>query len=88
VLEVLPDLFAVRSVETARRRRLRGGPSLANRWRSSQPAIPGADLIVRRCRCSRFTSTQKAAMAPDRIAKLRDSPAGSPTKTPLSFWSG
>jgi hypothetical protein len=49
--------------------------------------IPGADLMVDGVQMFLgFTSTQKAAMAPDRIASFET--AGSDRSAPRSFWAG
>ena len=63
------------------------GPGLAKQM-ALAAGIPGAELIVDGVQMFLgFTSTQKAAMAPDRIASFETLP-GLTDQTPRSFWSG
>ncbi|MCW2965990.1 MAG: hypothetical protein JWO17_3242 [Actinomycetia bacterium] len=63
------------------------GPGLAKQM-ALAAGVPGADLIVDGVQMFLgFTSTQKAAMAPDRIASFETLP-GHTDQTPGSFWSG
>ena len=88
LLESLGDLFAVRSVRNG----FGGGgfapgPGLAKQM-ALAAGIPGADLIVDGVQMFLgFTSTQKAAMAPDRIASF-ETLRGLTDQTPQSYWSG
>jgi hypothetical protein len=63
------------------------GPGLAKQM-ALAAGVPGADLIVDGVQMFLgFTSTQKAAMAPDRIASFETLP-GHTDQKPGSFWSG
>ena len=88
LVESLGDVFAVRSVRNG----FGGGgfapgPGLAKQM-ALAAGIPGADLIVDGVQMFLgFTSTQKAAMAPDRIASF-ETLRGLTDQSPRSFWSG
>ena len=88
LVDSLGDLFAVRSVRNG----FGGGgfapgPGLAKQM-ALAAGVPGADLIVDGVQMFLgFTSTQKAAMAPDRIASF-ETLRGLTDQTPRSFWSG
>jgi hypothetical protein len=88
LLETLGDLFAVRSVRNGFvGGGFAAGPGLAKQM-ALAAGIPGADLIVDGVQMFLgFTSTQKAAMAPDRIASF-ETLRGLTDQTPRSFWSG
>jgi hypothetical protein len=88
LLEGLPDLFAVRSVRNGFvGGGFAAGPGLAKQM-ALAAGIPGAELIVDGVQMFLgFTSTQKAAMAPDRIASF-ETLRGLTDQTPRSFWSG
>jgi len=63
------------------------GPGLAKQM-ALAAGVPGAELIVDGVQMFLgFTSTQKAAMAPDRIASFETLP-GHTDQKPGSFWSG
>jgi hypothetical protein len=63
------------------------GPGLAKQM-AVAAGVPGAELIVDGVQMFLgFTSTQKAAMAPDRIASFETLP-GQTDQRPGSFWSG
>jgi hypothetical protein len=63
------------------------GPGLAKQM-ALAAGVPGAELIADGVQMFLgFTSTQKAAMAPDRIASFETLP-GQTDQTPGSFWSG
>jgi hypothetical protein len=88
LLGSLGDLFAVSSVRNGF---LGGGfgagPGLAKQM-ATAAGIPGAELIVDGVQMFLgFTSTQKAAMAPDRIASF-ETLHGLTDQTPRSYWSG
>jgi hypothetical protein len=84
----LADLFAVQSVRNGFVGGGFGtGPGLAKQM-ALAAGIPGADLIVDGVQMFLgFTSTQKAAMAPDRIANF-ETLHGFTDQTPRTLWSG
>jgi hypothetical protein len=88
VLGKLGDVFAVQSVRNGFVGGGFGtGPGLAKQM-ALAAGVPGADLIVDGVQMFLgFTSTQKAAMAPDRIANF-ETLRGFTDQTPRSFWSG
>ena len=88
LVESLGDLFAVSSVRNGFGGGGFGpGPGLAKQM-ALAAGIPGADLIVDGVQMFLgFTSTQKAAMAPDRIASF-ETLRGLTDQTPRTFWSG
>jgi hypothetical protein len=83
-----PDLFQVTSVRNGFVGGGFGeGPGLAKQM-ALAARVPGAELIVDGVQMFLgFTSTQKAAMAPDRIASFETLP-GHTDQKPGSFWSG
>ena len=85
---VLPDLFQVTSVRNGFVGGGFGaGPGLAKEM-ALAAGVPGADLIVDGVQMFLgFTSTQKAAMAPDRIASF-ETLRGQTDQKPGSFWAG
>ena len=88
VLQALGDLFEVRSVRNGF---VGGGfsegPGLAKQM-AVAAGVPGADLIVDGVQMFLgFTSTQRAAMAPDRIASF-ETLRGLTDPKPKSYWSG
>jgi len=88
LLVSLGDLFAVRSVRNG----FGGGgfapgPGLAKQM-ALAAGVPGAELIVDGVQMFLgFTSTQKAAMAPDRIASF-ETLRGLTDQIPRSYWAG
>src|SRR5205823_11792450 len=88
LLVKLGDVFAVRSVRNGFVGGGFGpGPGLAKQM-ALAAAVPGADLIVDGVQMFLgFTSTQKAAMAPDRIANF-ETLRGLTDQTPRTLWSG
>jgi hypothetical protein len=84
----LADVFAVRSVRNGFVGGGFGaGPGLAKQM-ALAAGVPGADLIVDGVQMFLgFTSTQRAAMAPDRIANF-ETMRGFTDQTPRSLWSG
>jgi hypothetical protein len=85
---VLPDLFSVTSVRNGFVGGAFGpGPGLAKQM-ALAAGIPGAELIVDGVQMFLgFTSTQRAAMAPDRIASFETMP-GRTDQKPRSQWAG
>jgi hypothetical protein len=83
-----PELFEVTSVRNGFVGGGFGeGPGLAKQM-ALAAGIPGAELIVDGVQMFLgFTSTQKAAMAPDRIASF-ETLSGHTDQKPGSFWSG
>jgi hypothetical protein len=83
-----PELFEVTSVRNGFVGGGFGeGPGLAKQM-ALAAGVPGAELIVDGVQMFLgFTSTQKAAMAPDRIASFETLP-GHTDQKPGSFWSG
>ena len=88
LLVKLGDLFAVQSVRNGFVGGGFGtGPGLAKQM-ALAAGIPGAELIVDGVQMFLgFTSTQKAAMAPDRIANF-ETLRGLTDQTPRTMWSG
>ncbi len=88
LLGALGDLFAVQSVRNGfGGGGFAAGPGLAKQM-ALAAGVPGADLIVDGVQMFLgFTSTQKAAMAPDRIASF-ETLRGLTDQSPRSFWSG
>jgi hypothetical protein len=88
VLQGLGDLFEVRSVRNGFvGGGFSDGPGLAKQM-AVAAGVPGADLIVDGVQMFLgFTSTQRAAMAPDRIASF-ETLRGLTDQTPKSYWSG
>jgi hypothetical protein len=88
IVAALGDLFSVTSVRNGFVGGGFGaGPGLAKQM-ALAAGIPGAELIVDGVQMFLgFTSTQKAAMAPDRIASFETVP-GFTDQSPKSFWSG
>jgi hypothetical protein len=88
LLSRLGDVFAVRSVRNGFVGGGFGtGPGLAKQM-ALAAGVPGADLIVDGVQMFLgFTSTQKAAMAPDRIANF-ETLRGFTDQAPRTFWSG
>jgi hypothetical protein len=88
LLDGLQDLFVVQSVRNGFVGGGFGtGPGLAKQM-ALAAGIPGADLIVDGVQMFLgFTSTQKAAMAPDRIANF-ETLRGFTDQTPRTLWSG
>jgi len=88
IFETLADVFAVTSVRNG----FLGGGFSAGRGLAKEMALaaglPGADLIVDGVQMFLgFTSTQKAAMAPDRVASFETLP-GLTDQRRGSFWAG
>src|SRR5262249_24761349 len=86
LVDGLADVFAVQSVRNGF---VGGGsgPGLAKQM-ALAAGVPGADLIVDGVQMFLgFTSTQKAAMAPDRIANF-ETLRGLTDQTPRTLWSG
>ncbi len=88
IVDALHDLF---SVTTIRNGFVGGGfgagPGLAKQM-AQAASVPGADLMVDGVQMFLgFTSTQKAAMAPDRIASFETLPGLTDQKL-KSYWSG
>ena len=85
---VLPHLFEVTSVRNGFVGGGFGtGPGLAKQM-ALAAGVPGAELIVDGVQMFLgFTSTQKAAMAPDRIASF-ETLRGQTDQKPGSFWAG
>jgi hypothetical protein len=83
-----PELFEITSVRNGFVGGGFGaGPGLAKQM-ALAAGVPGAELIVDGVQMFLgFTSTQKAAMAPDRIASFETLP-GHTDQKPGSFWSG
>lgn len=80
LFDALADLFAVTSV--------RNGFVGNAKEMALAAAVPGADLMVDGVQMFLgFTSTQRAAMAPDRISSFETLP-GYTDQKPGSFWSG
>ena len=88
LLASFADVFAVRSVRNGFvGGGFEAGPGLAKQM-GMAAGVPGADLIVDGVQMFLgFTSTQKAAMAPDRIASF-ETLRGVTDQTPRSYWSG
>jgi hypothetical protein len=88
IVDALGDLFRVTSVRNGFVGGGFGpGPGLAKQM-ALAAGVPGADLIVDGVQMFLgFTSTQKAAMAPDRIASFETLP-GLSDQTPKSYWGG
>jgi hypothetical protein len=85
---LLADLFEVRSVRNGFvGGGFEAGPGLAKQM-GMAAGVPGAELIVDGVQMFLgFTSTQKAAMAPDRIANF-ETLRGYTDQTTRSYWSG
>jgi hypothetical protein len=88
LLGSLADVFSVRSVRNGFvGGGFEAGPGLAKQM-GMAAGVPGAELIVDGVQMFLgFTSTQKAAMAPDRIASF-ETLRGLTDQTPRSYWSG
>ena len=88
LLASLADVFAVRSVRNGfLGGGFEAGPGLAKQM-GMAAGVPGAELIVDGVQMFLgFTSTQKSAMAPDRIASF-ETLRGVTDQTPGSYWSG
>ncbi len=88
IVSALVDLLSVTSVRNGFVGGGFGpGPGLAKQM-ALAAGVPGADLIVDGVQMFLgFTSTQKAAMAPDRIASFETLP-GLTDQKPASYWSG
>jgi hypothetical protein len=88
VVDALGDLFSVTSVRNGFVGGGFGaGPGLAKQM-ALAAGVPGAELIVDGVQMFLgFTSTQKAAMAPDRIASFETLP-GLTDQKPKSYWAG
>jgi hypothetical protein len=87
IVDALGDLFTVTSVRNGFVGGGFGaGPGLAKQM-ALAAGVPGADLIVDGVQMFLgFTSTQKAAMAPDRIASFETLP-GLTDQKPTSYWA-
>ena len=88
LLASFADIFAVRSVRNGFvGGGFEAGPGLAKQM-GMAAGVPGAELIVDGVQMFLgFTSTQKAAMAPDRIASF-ETLRGLTDQTLRSYWSG
>ena len=88
IVDALGDLFSVTSVRNGFVGGGFGsGPGLAKQM-ALAAGVPGAELIVDGVQMFLgFTSTQKAAMAPDRIASFETLP-GLTDQKPASYWGG
>jgi hypothetical protein len=87
IVDALGDVFTVTSVRNGFvGGGFDAGPGLAKQM-ALAAGVPGADLIVDGVQMFLgFTSTQKAAMAPDRIASFETLP-GLTDQKPKSYWS-